>query len=73
MVLAMGAETMIFMVDSDEAVGQCDSEDMRKLEALAANKHDYMEKEQVKNEGRNDDHAQKLMMDDRSCTVQVKK
>lgn len=30
-------EAMIFVVDSDEAVGQCDDEDMRKLEALAAN------------------------------------
>ena len=39
MVLAMG-EAMIFVVDSDEAVGQCDDEDMRKLEALAANKND---------------------------------
>ena len=36
MVLAMG-EAMILVVDSDEAVGQCDDEDMRKLEALAAN------------------------------------
>ena len=33
-------EAMIFVVDSDEAVGQCDDEDMRKLEALAANKND---------------------------------
>ena len=39
MVFAMG-EAMIFVVDSDEAVGQCDDEDMRKLEALAANKSD---------------------------------
>ena len=39
MVFAMG-EAMIFVVDSDEAVGQCDDEDMRKLEALAANKND---------------------------------
>lgn len=39
MVLAsMMGEAMIFVVDSDEAVGQCDDEDMRKLEALAANK-----------------------------------
>ena len=38
MVLAMG-EAMIFVVDSDEAVGQCDDEDMRKLQALAANKN----------------------------------
>lgn len=35
---AMQGEPMIFVVDSDEAVGQCDDEDMRKLEALAANK-----------------------------------
>ena len=33
-------EAMIFVVDSDEAVGQCDDEDMRKLEALAANESD---------------------------------
>lgn len=40
MVLAsMMGEAMIFVVDSDEAVGQCDDEDMRKLEALAANKN----------------------------------
>jgi len=39
MVFAMG-EAMIFVVDSDEAVGQCDDEDMRKLEALAANESD---------------------------------
>ena len=42
MVFAMG-EAMIFVVDSDEAVGQCDDEDMRKLEALAANKSDEQE------------------------------
>jgi hypothetical protein len=32
------AEAMIFVCESDETVGQCDDEDMRKLEALAANK-----------------------------------
>ena len=65
MVLAM-ADAMIFMVDSDEAVGQCDDEDMRKLEALAANTDDEAETqdhEQLKNEGRNNAAAQKLMMD----------
>ena len=41
MVFAMG-EAMIFVVDSDEAVGQCDDEDMRKLEALAAKKTDEL-------------------------------
>ena len=39
MVLAMG-KAMIFVVDSDEAVGQCDDEDRRKLEALAAKDHE---------------------------------
>ncbi len=34
-------EAMIFLCDtSDEAVGQCDSEDIRKLEALAADRDD---------------------------------
>ena len=38
--MVFAGEAMIFVVDSDEAVGQCDDEDMRKLEALAANKAD---------------------------------
>ena len=44
MVLAMG-EAMIFVVDSDEAVGQCDDEDRRKLEALAAKDHENAERQ----------------------------
>ena len=49
MVLAMG-KAMIFVVDSDEAVGQCDDEDRRKLEALAAKDHETAER-QNNNEG----------------------
>ena len=41
--MVFAGEAMIFVVDSDEAVGQCDDEDMRKLEALAANKSDEQE------------------------------
>ena len=48
MVLAMG-KAMIFVVDSDEAVGQCDDEDRRKLEALAAKDHETAER-QINNE-----------------------
>ena len=44
MVLAMG-KAMIFVVDSDEAVGQCDDEDRRKLEALAAKDHETVERQ----------------------------
>ena len=44
MVLAMG-KAMIFVVDSDEAVGQCDDEDRRKLEALAAKDHETAERQ----------------------------
>ena len=60
MVLAMG-EAIIFVVDSDEAVGQCDDEDMRKLEALAANKSDFAQ-DQLKNN--------ELKQDKNRCTDQ---
>ena len=38
-------KAMIFVVDSDEAVGQCDDEDRRKLEALAAKDHETAERQ----------------------------
>ena len=59
-IMVFAGEAMIFVVDSDEAVGQCDDEDMRKLEALAANKADEpSNKTQEQTENETNEHEPK--------------
>ena len=76
--MVFAGEAMIFVVDSDEAVGQCDDEDMRKLEALAANKADEPSnktQEQTENEQEpKEGTAQQnfiLNFSEKNCNIQM--